>query len=593
MTAARAATGYLPLRLLLTAEVATRTRLDPLRVEAEPVISGRAQRGMLAAALRDAGRERELDEWVARGAVWFSPAFPRLEEGVPDGAGQAVARTTVAVPAPMTLFRRGKDEEGDLVDLERVAPTPGVVYRSAAGLLAPEAGYRAAVAATTGHYLGRDRGGSDRGRPFVATVLDAGQVFEARWQLWAADDAELDALAWRIVEFLEEAEDLLVLGAAGTRAHGGGVRVRLAADAVEPGRPVAADRIGLDAGRDWPAGEERDLLLLSPALVRGPGGDFQPRALVAAAVQAVERRCGTPVRVVAAHVEAQAVGGYHRGYRGAMAERWAARPGSVVRLRPDRPLTARQVRELEAHPLGERAADGYGQFAVLAVRERVVAPPRVAPVPGGGGVRLADGTEARVDAAAVASWLETDRELARLYDALLWNAAAEPVRAFARRLAAVDDGLRGLTSGLLGRLREVAAAPHATAGQALAALAAAADGRDGRLRGRALERLRQARVRVAGRRVPVPQWLAEAACTPQEWWERCCADVRLAAGLVAALVAVDLAHPTGVGAELTRAARDWQRRRAAELGLLLVAAWLAELADALREAAEAEGERTR
>mgnify|MGYP006976768228 CR=1 FL=1 len=63
--------------------------------------------------------------------------------------------------------------------------------------------------------------------------------------------------------------------------------------------------------------------------------------------------------------------------------------------------------------------------------------------------------------------------------------------------------------------------------------------------------------------------------------------------LLAVLVAVDLAHPTGVGAELTRAARDWQRRRAAELGLLLVAAWLAELADALREAAEAEGERTR
>uniref|UniRef100_UPI000A061228 hypothetical protein n=1 Tax=Thermobifida halotolerans TaxID=483545 RepID=UPI000A061228 len=586
----------LPLRLLLTAGVATRTRLDPLRVEAERVINGRAQRGMLAAALRDAGRDRELDEWVARGGVWFAPAFPRLEAGVAaGGAGGVVERTTVAVPAPATLFRSGADDTGDAVDLERVQPSPGVAYRALGGLLAPEAGYRAAVAATAEQYLGRGRGdGTGRGAPFFTTTLDAGQVFETRWQMWAADGARLDALAWRVVDFLTEARGRLVLGAAGARAHGGEVRVDLAEDAVRPGRPVAADRIGLTADRDWPAGEERDLVLLSPALVCGAGGGFHPRALVAAVAR---RFPGTAVEVVTAHVEAQAVGGYHRGYRGPVAERWAARPGSVVRLRPNRPLTTEQVRALEAHPLGERAADGYGQFAVLAVRERVVAPVEVAPVPGGGGIRLADGTEARIGAASPAGWLQSDRDLGRLYDTLLANAAAEPVRAFARRLAAVDDDLRGLTPSLLGRLREVAAAPHPTAERALRALADAVGERDApggpgpRLRGKALEKVADARVRVAGHRVPVRDWFAELARDPRRWWDRHAgADARLASALAEALVAVDLTHPTGVGADLTDAARDWRRRHAARLALLLVATWLAELARNLREAAGRDGE---
>src|SRR5690625_656557 len=59
--------AYLPLRYVLTDTLAVRTIFDPLRVESDHVIAGRAQRGMLAAALLRAGRDRQLHAWVARG----------------------------------------------------------------------------------------------------------------------------------------------------------------------------------------------------------------------------------------------------------------------------------------------------------------------------------------------------------------------------------------------------------------------------------------------------------------------------------------------------------------------------------------------
>src|SRR5699024_8734705 len=288
---------------------------------------------------------------------------------------------------------------------------------------------------TTERYLGPSHTGTHgRGVPFFATTLDPGQVFEARWQLLGDNEEELRQLAEQILEVLAEAEGTLTLGSGGTRAHGG---VR--------GEPV-------------------DLLLLSPALIVGADGGERPQALVPSVLDLVDRRLpDLDVAVVTAHVEAELVGAYHRGYQGPMAQRWAARPGAVVRLRPDRALTPAQVRDLEAHPVGERVTGGYGQFALLPPPEGPEPlAPIVTPSAGheSGTVTLADGRPAAEHTFGAD---RADPQVRELYDTLLWNAAAQPVRDHA--LALVDRStplLAPLTPGLLGRPRDVMIRPHRT-----------------------------------------------------------------------------------------------------------------------------------
>src|SRR5699024_4536115 len=198
---------------------------------------------------------------------------------------------------------------------------PTVPYKAVREPLTPDRASRVVPRTTTERYLGPPHTGTHgRGVPFFATTLDPGQVFEARWQLLGDNEEELRELAEQILEVLAEAEGTLTLGSGGTRAHGG-VRV----EPVDPEHPLSPDRIsGAGSNRSVPAGEPVDLLLLSPALLVGDHGVERP-----------------------------------------MAQRWAARPGAVVRLRPDRALTTAQVRDLEAHPVGERVTDGYGQFTLL------------------------------------------------------------------------------------------------------------------------------------------------------------------------------------------------------------------------------------
>src|SRR5699024_11860383 len=87
--------AYLPLRYVLTDTLAVRTIFDPLRVESDHVIAGRAQRGMLAAALLRAGRDRQLHAWVARGdRLRFAPAHPRLEPGADSGHRRSEEHTS-------------------------------------------------------------------------------------------------------------------------------------------------------------------------------------------------------------------------------------------------------------------------------------------------------------------------------------------------------------------------------------------------------------------------------------------------------------------------------------------------------------------
>lgn len=593
--------GYLPLRYVLTDTLAVRTSFDPLRVDSEHTISGRAQRGMLAAALRRGGLDRELHDWVVRGEqVLFAPAFPRLEPGadpgLPDGSGPG--RAAVALPAPAYLYTPGKDGE-TTVDVFGDTD-PAVPYRAVRDPVTADRSLRAAVRTTAEQYLGRPRTGSPSPRsesspgvPFFTTSIDPGQVFEARWQLRAAGSAALHVLAEQIVAVLTRADGTLTLGSGGTRAHGG-VRVAPA----DPDRLLSPDRVDPVHGRFWAAGTPLDLLLISPGLLVGADGQASPRALGPAVLDLFARRLpDTRPHLLASHVEAELVGAYHRGYRGPMAQRWAARPGAVVRLRLDSDLTTGQARDLEAHPLGERVVDGHGQFTLLPPPPAEPQPlaPVAVPLVGreSGTVALSDG---RAVPAAEPRARQEDGQLRALRDELLWNAAAQPVRDHARSLAQSSAHWLGpLTPGLLGRLRGVVAHPHHAPEGALAALGHTVSGRPvghtgaepagvhKPLHDRAVLALDRARLARPGhdRHITVRAWLEDLSGDTAAWWYDNRPDPGHDLAYARALAAVDLSlddglpprdHPSGLSA----CARDWERRFAPRLALVLVSCWLAE-----------------
>ncbi len=580
--------AYLPLRYVLTDSLAVRTGFDPLRVDTETTVSGRAQRGMLAAALQRAGLWDELRTWVARGElIRFAPAHPRLEQHARPGV------PVVAHPPPAYLYSPGKDGE-TLVDLfAEGTDQPGVPHRAVRDPLTPDRSLRASVRTTAERYLGR-------GAPFFTTSMDPGQVFEARWQLRGPDHAFLRGLAARVVEVLSDAEGTLTLGSGGTRAHGG-----VAVEPVRPDRPLSPDRVewtGPDRSRR--AGQDVDLVLLSTALLVGAQGQDRPHALVPAVRELLERRLPhTPVTVVAAHVEPVLVGAYHRAYRGPMTERWAAAPGSVVRLRLGGGLTTAHVRDLEAHPLGERLVDGHGQFALLEPPPPRPVPlvPASTPLPARreGTVTLSDG---RVLPDPTPLDPGQDTELDALYDELMWNAAASAIRDHARALATAGT-LSPLTPSLLGRLREVLVRPHDTPDEALTALGHTLEGPDEEsdtvhkvLRERAVRALQRARVvRPGGRGRPltVHTWLTGLSAGPAAWWRANRPRFSHDPAYARALASVDLAAPDGLPSDnresgLSTRAEHWERRASARLSLLLVSSWLAEAARTLR----AEQDRT-
>ncbi|MDA0566376.1 hypothetical protein LG943_18945 [Streptomonospora sp. S1-112] len=615
--------SYLALRYVLTESLVVRSGYDPLRITTDHVVNGRAQRGMLAAALRHAGRDDLVEPWIARGtAIRFAPAFPRLED--PGGAA-----ATVPAPRCWHVHTPPGHTAPLLADLLAAPAAPGTAYRALGGLVTPDLTRRAVPRTRTEQYLGVARRDAGRhGVPYLTTSLEPGQVFEARWQLSAASAEELADLAARVLDVLAAADGLLSLGSGGTRAHGGGIRVTAALGAAAPLTP---DRI--DSGRrDWPAGELRDLLLLAPALVDDHLGRPAPAALTAAATRALAAVLGPgAAEPVGAHIQQEAVGAYHRLYQGPMAEQWAAAPGSVVRLRALRTITLEQIRAVEARPLGRRAADGHGVAVLLPVAAPGPVPADHAPLartdtPGTGDtarttdhpphppaaveppgpertelrtrpVALADGSPVRVDPAWVAAEAAADparSPVARLQDTLLTRAAADLVRARARDLARRSARLP--PAPLLGRLREVAADPGADPRAVLARLAGVVTGDPDRaaphtpLPEPARADLAATSVPHGDTELPLPQWLDSAAGDPRAWWRHAGPDP---ADLAAALAPVDLTWRPGAEGAPGAAARAWSERPdvRARLSAQLIGYWLAAAAWIGRDTGQREDTR--
>ncbi|GAB3466107.1 hypothetical protein GCM10027570_55030 [Streptomonospora sediminis] len=603
--------AYLGLRYVLTESLVVRSDYDPLRITTAHAVTGRAQRGMLAAALRHAGRDDLIEPWIARGgAIRFAPAFPLLEDS-------SVCAQTVPAPRCWHVHTADAGPADRLADLLAAPAAPGTAYRTLSGHVTPDLTRRAAPLTRTEQYLGVARRDAGRnGIPYFTTSLEPGQVFEARWQLRAATPDRTAELAARIWEVLAAADGLLSLGSGGSRAHGGGIRATPSAGAADT---LLADR--LDTGRStWRRGELRDLLLLAPACVDDHLGRPNPAALPSAAARTAAAVLGPQAcEIAGAHLQQEPVGAYHRMYRGPMAEQWAAAPGSVVRLRALRDIGLDEIRAIESRPLGRRAADGHGAAALIPVPaprgvpadhpplahsraaatdsgRRYAAAPH-APDPERTELRirpvtLADGSPVWVDpewVSAEAAAAPAESPVARLQDILLSRAAAEPVRAHARDLARRSARLP--PAPLLGRLREVASAPAPEAAIGLARLAGVVTGDPERaaphtpLHAAARADLEATAVPHGRRELALPKWLDSAARNPRAWWERAAPDP---AALAHALAPVDLAWQRGDGDTATGAAVAWTDRPevVARLALQLIGTWLAAAAWTGRDTAQ-------
>ncbi|MBB4933297.1 hypothetical protein F4561_004117 [Lipingzhangella halophila] len=590
-------TGYLPLRLLFTDTAVLRTGFNPLHVTSEPYVPGRALRGMVAAALARRGHHDLVDTWVARGEqVRFTPALPRLEDRAVSGAPLA------AFPTPAALHVT-KPENGEaspfIVDTLAGSGTSHATKRLG-GFVAPTLEHSVEVATTTEQYLGRSRGGRNpQGVPYLTTMLDAGQVFETRWQLRADTRDDLSRLARQVIAVLAETDGTLVLGTGGTRAHGGGVRITLTPE-TDPEHPVVPDR--LYPSRAWPEGECRDLVLLGPALITDEHGETRPQALGPAVTDLVERTLGPDTAQVAGVVVDRCrVENYHRRYTSPMAARWAAAPGAVVRLRSLRHITSEQVRALEAQPVGGRAADGCGCFVLRPLPEAGRRHPeriscRPAEHPAGqqnredalgtapAAVSLPEGNSIPLPSGWPPTTIDdAPEEVVALFRNLLAGAAAEPVRAHARALAE-RAALGDLpTPSLLGRLREVATLPG-TPTHTLAALHSTVDG----FAPHAHKAVSKPMIPHSEGRVSLTTWLEKAAGNPVTWWRRHGPDDSTLAN---ALARVDITRSSEDRSPLTAAARAWltSTDTAAELTRLLITTWLTEAARRKRADAETDG----
>ncbi|MDS1270693.1 hypothetical protein RIF23_10320 [Lipingzhangella sp. LS1_29] len=579
------ATGYLALRMLLTETAVLRNRFTPLHVASEQVIPGRVQRGMLAAALHRADQAHLIHDWVAKGeAIRFGPALPFVESSPGHGS--------IAVPTPAALHYRTvadipNQEVYELVDMLSLR-------RGHAGGITPEntdpgkrlRGYilprdlRAPVSVTTHteRYLGTGRGGEPlQGVPFLTTMLDAGQVFEARWRLCAETEQALQDRAGKVLAVLERSAGSLVLGTGSTRAHGGRPQIMPVADG-----PLVRDRI--EAAENWPAGEARDLVLLSPALVADHNGEPRPGCLAGAVATLCKQVLGDAgaVKQVGEVVESEPVEVYHRMYRSAMACRWAAAAGSVVRLEARRHIPAAQVRELESQPVGQRRVDGHGCFVLLKSASRVHGTDlwQQKSTRPAARLRLPDGTEPPGDVS------DPGDEVAALRHRMLSHAVAEPLRARARELAAHATQLP--SPSLLGRLREVVAQaapggdgqqPHWGVLRRLAAVAAgeqAAAAPHKAFTDKAKGETGKATI-TADNSVQhrLTEWLGQAA-DPEEqerWWR----DFVSQRAIVDAVAAVDLDRPAD-NMRISPTAQQWLADHRLWMIRLLLGTWLAEAA---------------
>jgi hypothetical protein len=429
------AVGYLRVRFELQRDVVAAAGIRGTDGRSATFLPGRALRGMASTIL--AGSELH-EQVVLSGAVSFTPALP-------------VARNQnyqkfACVPMPACV-RQSRDTSTlqDLSDPSLV-PEPDLQRPAADWAVLDDTGRilgTVAVGQQVWTRIQRDRTRSrpaetpvDTGGPFHTVAVAAGQVFEARWRLHAADDAGLVPLAEDV--FIVLHGETARIGRAKDTAHGGHAILDVDEKRCERVIPVSVP--------DAVDGTELWVLLLAPALVTDPvTGEYDPGALGDTVAAHFEHR----VEAISTWVTPVVVGGYNALWRGFLPEAWAAAGGSVVRVRvkAGHTLTGENITEYEHTPLGRQHLDGYGAFAVLPVPTQNS--PLACYVPA-----ASMRQECAADIAQPPPYPGLTSELlTAATSALAWPAIEAAIdRGVVASVAASADGLP--TASLLGRLRE-------------------------------------------------------------------------------------------------------------------------------------------
>lgn len=353
-------TALLPLLIHLDADLLAQVPLDPARRTTASVIPGRAIQGLLAYALRD-DQQLLIDLAVQGRRVRIGPAYPESAIGqptLPGPASWAVAHRTAFGMTTTSIADLTRPLDPDAIiegvdplvtiDSLWVTPVPGRLRTS---IRIPTSRQSKTVADTAG--------------PFLETVLEAHQVFRTLWRIDFDTDQQRDAL-------LETLSTRLCLA---SRDH----RFRLGGSATSAG---GAPRFtGLDGSYElsaehlidpsslypdgWAAGTDLTVLITAPTIPPHPVPGLS--ALPDTLLDTLAVACGASqtATIGGSWITTTRYGGYHRLYRGFVAEAWAAAPGSTINLTATRDHTPDELGRWVAAGLGTRPSEGCGWFTLL------------------------------------------------------------------------------------------------------------------------------------------------------------------------------------------------------------------------------------
>lgn len=376
---------FLHYRLLLTAPCLIPDQdLDPNSRLTKLHLPGSALRGAAAAAL--AGRNlgtSVMDDIFASGTVDFLNAYPEVENKrslptpiswrrIKDAASadtensvrphDAASALLPASPAS-SMEWSGSDEmifdaDEDDVHSEQMQPVQTPYFAS---------GDRAYIAReiprrSTNHQRRHRRTGSTHAggqeTVFVYEALEAFQTFRGCVAVRSSE------ARGQILSLLDEVlrHDPLWIGRSLRSGYGAAPQVN-----VVPGPGTDAE--APVEVQELEEGELFSVCLTSDAVLRHPAtGQHDPWRLQ----DVLQQRFEEVAEVEGVLVQAATVRGFSRLWRTELPHLPAAAAGSIARLRATRSCSRDELTSLQAEPIGERTADGYGRFLIRRQEDALV-----------------------------------------------------------------------------------------------------------------------------------------------------------------------------------------------------------------------------